>query len=303
MTLSAAGQTFLEHAYGWTITEGLTLHEGENSTCVVTTSRDRIVVRRYRKKRYTPAEVSAELEWLAALKGTVPVVPALKTRDGTRYTVQGADSYAAFPYIAGNEPDPPTPEDFRRLGQLLRQLHGAAAHVLETRPEHWAGRQRPTCNLHIVAGALESLLQTLLLGDADKQRCVILAEQLRELYALCNPEKSFVHADLHFGNVLVNRNVWTLLDFDECGFGFPAFDLGTVRFHAVARGHEGWRAFFTGYGEPRPTVSELKLSTAMKIFYTAGKLPFRLDVPDVQKDAPGLIRKYLTMAEQALAET
>ena len=86
----------------------------------------------------------------------------------------------------------------------------------------------------------------------------------------------------YFGNVLVNGNVWTLLDFDECGFGFSAFDLGTVRFHALAGEQaEGWQAFLAGYGKPRPSAAELKLGAALKMFYTASKLPLRLDIPEV----------------------
>ncbi len=128
-----------------------------------------------------------------------------------------------------------------------------------------------------------------------------MAEQLRELYAFCNPHKSFVHADPHFGNVLVNGDVWTLLDFDECGFGFAAFDLGTVRFHARARGQdEGWKAFLAGYGEPLPTAPELELGTAMRIFFAAGKLPLRLDIPEVRNHAAELTQKYLTMTEHEL---
>ncbi len=266
MTLSRTDLDFLAQAYGWNINEVVTLHEGENQTYAATTLTGKYVVRRYRKNGTTPAEVNAELEWLAALNGTVPVVPALKTRNGARYTVRGTELYAAFPYFAGDEPDPPTLGDFRRLGQLLRQLHDAAAHVLETKPERWIGRQRPTYDLQIVEGALESLLRTPLLDRTDKERCTALAEQLRELYNACNPQKSFVHADLHFGNVLVNGDVWTLLDFDECGFGFAAFDLGTVRFHTLAREqNEGWEAFLVGYGEPLPTAPELRLGTALKI--------------------------------------
>ena len=308
MTLAAAERTALERAYGWTITEVETLHEGENTTYAVTTHQDKYALRRYRSERYTLAEVEAELEWLAALADSVPVVPALQTRDGARCVVRKQDGvteiYAAFPYLTGNEPDPPIPSDFEHLGRLLRQLHNAAAHILEAKLESWARYQRPVYNAEIVNGALESLLQTPLLDGSDKRRCTSLAEQLRELYTVCSPKMSFVHADLHFSNVLVNGGTWTLLDFDECGFGFSAFDSGTIRFHALARGQtEGWPAFLRGYGEPLLTEVETKLGTAMRMFYTAGKLPLRLDIPDVRADAAGLIQKYLALTEQELAGT
>ena len=308
MTLAAAERTFLAEVYGWEMPEVVTLYEGENDTYAVTTLKGKYALRRYRSERYTPAEVEAELEWLAALADSVPVVPALQTRDGARCVVREQNGvtgiYAAFPYLTGDEPDPPTPSDFEHLGRLLRQLHNAAADVLEATPESWIGRQRPVYGAATVSGALESLLRTPLLNETGKQRCLSLAKHLQELYTECDPKMSFVHADLHFGNVLVNGGTWTLLDFDECGFGFSAFDLGTVRFHALARGQtEGWHMFLRGYGEPLPTAAETKLGTAMRMFYTAGKLPLRLDIPDVRADAAGLIQKYLTLAEQELART
>jgi Ser/Thr protein kinase RdoA (MazF antagonist) len=185
--------------------------------------------------------VTAELEWLAALAGTVSVVPALTTRDRKLCVVlerSPTEIYAAFAYVAGGEPDPPTPSDFGTLGTLLRQLHDASAHVLATCSPRWPGYECPSYDLSTtVARSLEHLLNTPLLDASYKRRCMGLAERLRELYGACDPEtKSFVHADLHFGNVLVADGVWTLLDFDECGFGFHAFDLSTVRFHTKARG-------------------------------------------------------------------
>jgi Ser/Thr protein kinase RdoA (MazF antagonist) len=297
----------LTRAYGWGTVLGVApLHKGENQTYVVTTPSGRVVLRRYRTGRYTPTEVMAELEWLAALAGLVPVVPALATRDGTRCVVREGEPveiYAAFAYVPGNEPDPPTPSDFRRLGRLLRQLHAASARVLRTYASHWPGYERPRYDLATtVDGPLEQLLATPLLNASQRRRCEGLAARLRELYRACDPDtKSFVHADLHFGNVLVADGTWTLLDFDECGFGFHAFDLGTVRFHAKARGQaDGWRAFLGGYGEPRPAAAEIRLGTALRMFYTAGKLPLRSDVPELRGQIAGLIERYLSMTEREL---
>ena len=91
MTLTPADLNFLEQAYGWNITEIATLHQGENKSYAVTTSAGRCVVRRYRKNSSTAAEVDAELEWLATLKNAVPVVPALRTRNGARCVVRNQD--------------------------------------------------------------------------------------------------------------------------------------------------------------------------------------------------------------------
>lgn len=301
----------LAQAYGWgSVLEVTTLHTGENKTYAVTTPDGAYVVRRYRSGGYTPAQVTAELEWLAALAGAVPVVPALRTRDGKLCAVREegpTEIYAAFAYVAGDEPDPPTPRDFEVLGQLLRRLHDASAHILilATHAPPWPGYERPRYDVSTtVTGPLEHLLNTPFLDASYRWRCIGLAERLRERYGACDPKtNSFVHADLHFGNVLVSGDAWTLLDFDECGFGFHAFDLGTVRFHARARGQvEGWHAFLGGYGEPLPATTEIQLGTALKMFYTAGKLPLRLDIPELRGRVGSLIEQYLSMTERELAD-
>ena len=54
--------------------------------------------------------------------------------------------------------------------------------------------------------------------------------------------KQFVHGDMHFGNILVDKEDWYLLDFDECGFGYKEFDIGVPRLHLIASGQleEAW---------------------------------------------------------------
>jgi len=34
-----------------------------------------------------------------------------------------------------------------------------------------------------------------------------------------------IHADLHFGNLLVHQGQLVAIDFDDCGYGFHAYDL------------------------------------------------------------------------------
>ena len=47
---------------------------------------------------------------------------------------------------------------------------------------------------------------------------------------------------MHFGNILVDKEDWYLLDFDECGFGYKEFDIGVPRLHLIASGQleEAW---------------------------------------------------------------
>ena len=76
-----------------------------------------------------------------------------------------------------------------------------------------------------------------------KNKCLRIAERIQELTnSIQLGEKQFVHGDMHFGNILVDKEDWYLLDFDECGFGYKEFDIGVPRLHLIASGQleEAW---------------------------------------------------------------
>ena len=47
-----------------------------------------------------------------------------------------------------------------------------------------------------------------------------------------NPHYSFIHADLHTGNLLVAENRLAVIDFDDSSFGWHSYDAATVLFAA-----------------------------------------------------------------------
>lgn len=70
-----------------------------------------------------------------------------------------------------------------------------------------------------------------------------LADYLESSKSIIEPywnEKSLipVHADLHFGNLLAEGQKIKILDFDDCGLGYPALDLGVTLYY-----HSGERSF------------------------------------------------------------
>ena len=54
-----------------------------------------------------------------------------------------------------------------------------------------------------------------------------------------------------------------------------------------------------GYGE---NISEaaIRLGTASRIFYMAGKIPLRLDIEPIKKNPDYFIRRYIQYAEEEL---
>jgi Ser/Thr protein kinase RdoA (MazF antagonist) len=67
-----------------------------------------------------------------------------------------------------------------------------------------------------------------------KQQQVITRARMRVLIRLRRYEKRFpkrrglIHADIHFGNLLVTDRGLAAIDFDDCGYGILAYDLAVV---------------------------------------------------------------------------
>ncbi|MCY3554519.1 MAG: phosphotransferase, partial [Gemmatimonadetes bacterium] len=67
-----------------------------------------------------------------------------------------------------------------------------------------------------------------------------------------------IHADLHVGNILYHPdNGYCILDFDQCAFGWRAYDVATFKYNIIETvpdhlTDEIWRCFLEGYNQVRP---------------------------------------------------
>ena len=247
------------------------LNLSENATYAVadpgtgTTS----ILRVHRKDYHRPHEIESELDWLDALRvgGDVTVPTVLPTRDGRRVVTVDQDGTARhvvhFEMVAGNEPDEKnlTDQDFFTLGRITAALHDHSTtwvrpagfgrfswdwqHSLGDQPR-W-GRWQDAMGV----GNAESAL----LGRAQQ----LLGDRL-DRYGTGPDVFGLVHADLRLANLLVDDRghgadpTITVIDFDDCGFGWYFYDFGTaVSFFeddpAVPRWQDAWAA---GYRSRRP---------------------------------------------------
>ena len=301
MSLTSPNETqFLCRAYGWP--EGTELKElssGENHHLLARTPEARFVVRRYRAGVRSAGEVEAELAWMLALKDALNVPEVVPNAQGELLTVGEAHVYAVFGFVEGDWLEP-TPQSYRQLGHILRTLHDKAPRVAQSQPPTWPGWTRPHYGAErVISHSLESLLAAPFLTATDKAAFERLAGRLEHLWSRLPAEHSFIHADVHLGNVLEHGERYTLLDFDECGFGPRAFDVGAARLHPVAAGYldEVWPAFLEGYGALDD--GETRLGAALRFFYMMGKIPQRLDHPDLHNPGERL-RRYLGYVEEEL---
>ncbi|MEG7845284.1 phosphotransferase enzyme family protein [Bacillus mobilis] len=290
------------------LTEVSLLHGGENQTYIFESGKNKFVVRQYREGRYIAEQIEAEIHWLLAMQKQmlVPEVVANKNGDWITSVMKDEGSiryFVVFRFINGSEILEPRDKDYEKLRSLMRMFHEKTNEVLKRVPQTWRGYERPIYSEQkLIHEPLQRLLNVSFLSHADKHKCMKIAERIQELTNSTQlGEKQFVHGDMHFGNVLVDKEDWYLLDFDECGFGYKEFDIGVPRLHLIASGQleDVWGNFMMGYGG---NISEaaIRLGTASRIFYMAGKIPLRLDIEPIRKDPGAFTRRYVQYAEKEL---
>jgi Ser/Thr protein kinase RdoA (MazF antagonist) len=241
------------------------LNLSENATYAVQDGETgaRSILRVHRKGYHRPHEIESELDWLEALRdsGDVTVPTVVPTRDGRRVVTIDQDGTARhvvhFEMVPGTEPDEKTltVEDFRTLGRITAALHDHSKtwirppgfgrfswdweHSLGDRPR-W-GRWQDAVGV----GAAESDV----LG-----RAVRLLQRRLDDYGTGPEVFGLVHADLRLANLLVDGEKITVIDFDDCGFGWYFYDFGTaVSFFEDDPSVPEWQdAWVTGYRSRRP---------------------------------------------------
>ena len=197
----------------------------------------RAALRLHRQGYQPDAAIRSELWWCAALAARGVHVPsALPDRDeNLLVTLSTGRAASAISWIDGDPlgeagvpfttPLPQLLDQHRTLGQLIRSLHGTTNTL--TLP---ADFQRPRWDLDGLTGEQPFWGRFWDHPDAtDDQRAMLIRARhaLRDRLTR-QPHIQLIHADVLRENVIVNGSSVFLIDFDDSGFGFPLFDLGTV---------------------------------------------------------------------------
>lgn len=221
------------------------LNLSENATYLVEDAGTQSILRVHRRDYHRAHEIESELDWLAALRAdsdvTVPTV--LPTRDGRRVVTvddkctAGTPRYAVhFDMVAGAEPDENalTLEDFHTLGRITAALHDHSQRW--ARPtgfdrfawdwEHSLGAQPRWGRWQDAEGVGPSENDVL-------ERAQTLLRTRLEAYGTGPDRFGLIHADLRLANLLVDSagtgsSKITVIDFDDCGFGWYFYDFGTA---------------------------------------------------------------------------
>ncbi len=223
----------------------------------------RYILRVYRNDWRSREDVLFETDLLTFLAAAgAPVAGPLPTIHGARCIFrdypEGEKAVALFPYAPGVAPGNDLNVDQSRLlGEVVAQIHSEADRYVPR-----FSRQVLTIDylldtsVRVVSGFVDS-------DDAkylnDQQ--VLIKVQLPELPTR-PPYFGICHGDANPGNVHIDKNGnLTLFDFDQCGYGWRAFEIGKFMSSILGRPDRNQLVshFVAGYQSVRRlTKDELK---------------------------------------------
>lgn len=229
------------------------------------TGSEPLAVRLHRPGYSDSEQVAEELAVLDYLSGRGFEVPAVRrNRDGEHLTIVDGHLVDVFDWIADSEPVGDagdgwsgtaelTPADFGRLGALAARLHNHLSSPDAPRVSH-----RTAWDADGLAGPAPAWGDPLRLPETRSHRPLLeeaigaLGEHLGGLPR--TPDRfSLIHADMSLENVLRTGDSLVLIDFDDCGEGWQAFELATLLFWYLR--HPSYAAYreaaLTGYAAHR----------------------------------------------------
>jgi Ser/Thr protein kinase RdoA (MazF antagonist) len=191
-----------------------------------------LVLRLHRQGYHTKDEIASELAWLTALQD-LPGLKSVRPVAGTQGLVtEIADRcVVAFVRIDGQElqPGDDLARWFAPLGEITARLH---LHARQWIPPKGFARKR--WDVETILGPHPHWghwRQAQGLGPTGE---TLLARATKALAAKLNaygtgPDTfGLIHADLRLANLMVDGDQLHAIDFDDCGFGWWAYDLASA---------------------------------------------------------------------------
>ena len=274
-----------------------------------------LVLRVHRAGYHTADEIRSELGWVEALDdaGVVEAARPLRRVDGERLSrIDDGTVWhhvSAFRFLAGEEPKVGShlADRFHDLGAITARLHGHAKSW--QRPKGFV-RKRWDFDAMFGARALWGDWRAAALDDAG--RAVLEQLQATLDHRLADygdgPDRfGLIHGDLRLANLLDDGTRLAVIDFDDCGFGWFAYDFAAaISFHeddpAIPALQAAW---LDGYRTVAPfeAESEAMLPTmimARRLLLTAW-LASRAGNDTDAEHGNGFAEGTVTLAERYLA--
>jgi Ser/Thr protein kinase RdoA (MazF antagonist) len=216
----------------------------------------RFILRVYRNDWRAEEEIRFELELLTYLARVgVSVAGPIPARSGALYLpvehAEGRRFAVLFPYAPGSAPGPAlSPDQSHALGELVARVHHAGEGFTTS-------ARRQALDLEYLLDASVDRIAPFLGADGlDYLRSVQHRLRAKLTGLVCSsPEFGVCVGDVNPSNFHVDaQGQLTLFDFDQCGHGWRAFDIG--KFFSTIRGCTARaaveQAFLAGYQSLSP---------------------------------------------------
>lgn len=177
----------------------------------------------------TAAEVRAEIDWLCALHAAgVPVAEAYPSMAGRWIEVLDDDGHLAVAYRRASghitAPHDWTPRRLESWGALMGRLH---VHARGWTPP---GPRRAAWDVPAYLARSADALN----DDPPLAAALVRASERAGTMPSRPPAVGLIHADLHHGNLLLDGEAWTAIDFDDAVIGPYVVDLAMPLYYAIA---------------------------------------------------------------------
>lgn len=249
----------------------------ENVTFRVTDGRDgkSYVFRLHRPGYHALHELVSERAWIWALaKAGIDVPEAVMTHDGQDYVpvtipATGEQRFAGLAswtegrllsdVLAETADQKRVEESFKQLGAITAAMHNQASAWQP--PPGFKRHALDSDGLMGMAPHWGEFWEHRSLSPAERRLLLDVRQRMHDLLSGLSREPhaySVIHADLHPGNIVVDGDRLTVIDFDDAGFGWHQYDIATALTHWQTKPNaaEIESAFLAGYRATRPVSDE-----------------------------------------------
>jgi len=249
----------------------------ENVTFRVTDGRDgrAYVFRLHRPGYHTLEELVSERAWIRALaEAGIDVPEAVLTRDGQDYVpvtipATGEQRFAGLAswtegrllsdVLAETADQKRIEESFKQLGAITAAMHTQASAWQP--PPGFTRHALDSDGLMGMAPHWGPFWEHRSLSAGERRLLLDVRQRLHDLLSRLSRDPSgysVIHADLHPGNIVVDGDRLTVIDFDDAGFGWHQYDIATALTHWQIKPNAAAieRAFLAGYRATRPVPDE-----------------------------------------------
>lgn len=277
-----------------------------------------VILRVHRPGYHTRREIESELAWLEALQQAeiAPIAPALTCRSGGHIAAFDLDGeprdVVAFKFLPGDEPSPEGDlvGGFRDLGAISARLHG---HVRDWQRPEWFARKTWTFDTTVGRtphwGDWRDGLGLTPDGRAVLERTAAVLEARLTAFGDGPDRFGLIHADLRLANLLVQDGRIAVIDFDDCGFGWFAFDFAAaISFietdPAIPDLQDAWVEGYRSVAPLDPDVeAEIPTFIMLRRLQLTAWIASHAETPTAQEMGTGFTDDTVALAETFLARS